>query len=64
MTYACPAWEFETENHLLKLERLQNRVLRTIDNFPRHTSVSDMHVVRLRLHKKIVQEASKSHPKS
>jgi hypothetical protein len=27
MTYACPAWEFATESHLLKLQRLQNRVL-------------------------------------
>jgi hypothetical protein len=30
MTYACPAWEFAAEIHLLKLQRLQNRVLRTI----------------------------------
>jgi hypothetical protein len=44
MTYACPAWEFAAEIHLLKLQRLQNRVLRTIGNFPRHTSVRDMHV--------------------
>jgi hypothetical protein len=44
MTYACPAWEFAAESHLLKLQRLQNKVLRTIGNFPRHTSVRDMHV--------------------
>jgi hypothetical protein len=44
MTYACPAWEFAAETHLLKLQRLQNKVLRTIGNFPRHTSVRDMHV--------------------
>jgi hypothetical protein len=43
MTYACLAWEFVAESHLLKLQLLQNRVLRTIGNFPRHTSVSDMH---------------------
>jgi hypothetical protein len=42
MTYACPAWEFAAECHLLKL-RLQNKVLRTIGNFPRRTSVRDMH---------------------
>jgi hypothetical protein len=30
MTYACPAWEFAAESHLLKLQRLQNKVLRTI----------------------------------
>jgi hypothetical protein len=44
MTYACPAWEFAAESHLLKLQRLQNKVLRTIGNFPRPTSVRDMHV--------------------
>jgi hypothetical protein len=44
MTYACPAWEFAAESHLLKLQRLQNRVLRTIGNFPRRTSVRDLHV--------------------
>jgi hypothetical protein len=30
MTYACLAWEFAAEYHLLKLQRLQNKVLRTI----------------------------------
>jgi hypothetical protein len=44
MAYACPAWEFAAESHLLKLLRLQNNVLRTIGNFPRRTSVRDMHV--------------------
>jgi hypothetical protein len=44
MTYACPAWEFAAESHLLKLQRLQNRVLRTIRNFPRRTSVRDLHL--------------------
>jgi hypothetical protein len=44
ITYACPAWEFEAESHLLKLQRLQNKVLRTIGSFPRRTSVCDMHV--------------------
>jgi hypothetical protein len=33
------------ESHLLKLQRLQNKVLRTIRSFPRRTSVHDMHVV-------------------
>jgi hypothetical protein len=27
LTYACPAWEFAAESHLLKLQRLQNKVL-------------------------------------
>jgi hypothetical protein len=44
MTYACPAREFAAESHLLKLQRLQNRVLRTIGNFPRLTSVRELHV--------------------
>jgi hypothetical protein len=44
MTYACPAWEFAAETHLLKLQRLQSRILRTIGNFPRNTSVRDMHL--------------------
>jgi hypothetical protein len=43
MTYACPAWEFVAECHLLKLQRLQNKVLLTVGNFPRRTSVRDMH---------------------
>jgi hypothetical protein len=37
MTYACAAWEFAAETHLLKLQRLQNKVLRTIGNLPRCT---------------------------
>jgi hypothetical protein len=44
MTYASPTWEFAAETHLLKLQRLQNRVLRTTGNLPSHTSVRDMHV--------------------
>jgi hypothetical protein len=44
MTYACPAWEFAADNYLLKLQRLQNKVLRTIGNFPRRTSIRDMHM--------------------
>jgi hypothetical protein len=44
MTYACPAWNFSAEIHLLNLQRLRNKVLRNIDNFPRRTSVRDMHV--------------------
>jgi hypothetical protein len=41
MTYACPACEFAVESHLLKLQRLQNRVLRTIG---KRTTVRDLHV--------------------
>jgi hypothetical protein len=43
MTCACPAWEFAADTHLLKLQCLQNKVLRTIDNFPRHTPVYELH---------------------
>jgi hypothetical protein len=43
MIYACPTWEFAAESHLLKLKRLQNRVFRTTGNFPRRTSIRDMH---------------------
>jgi hypothetical protein len=42
--YARPAWEFAADTHLLKLQRLQNKVLRTIGNLPRCTWVRDMHV--------------------
>jgi hypothetical protein len=45
MTYACPAWKFAAESQLLKLQRLQNLVLRTIGNFARRTSVRDLHVI-------------------
>jgi hypothetical protein len=44
MTYACPAWEFAADTHLFKLQRLQNKVLRTIGNFPRLTPVLEMHM--------------------
>jgi hypothetical protein len=44
MTYASPAWEFAADAHLIKLQRLQNKVLRTTGNFPRRTSVREMHM--------------------
>jgi hypothetical protein len=43
VTYACLAWEFAAECHLLKLQRLQNKVLRTIGKCPKRTSVWDKH---------------------
>jgi hypothetical protein len=42
MTYVCPAWEFAADP--LKLQRLQNKVLRTIGYFPRRKPVRDLHV--------------------
>jgi hypothetical protein len=44
MTYASPAWEFAADTHLMKLQRLQNKVLRTIGNYPRHTPVRNLHM--------------------
>jgi hypothetical protein len=44
MTYACAVLKFGTETYLLKLQRLQNKVLRTTSNLRRCTSVRDMHV--------------------
>jgi hypothetical protein len=44
MTYAWPAWEFAANNHLLKLQRLQKKLLRTTGNFSRRTSVRDLHM--------------------
>jgi hypothetical protein len=44
VTYASPVWESVAETHLIKLQRLQNKVLRTIGNFPRRTSVRELHM--------------------
>jgi hypothetical protein len=44
MTYACPAWEITPDTHLIKLQCLQNMVLRTTGNFPRRTLVCEMHM--------------------
>jgi hypothetical protein len=43
MTYASPTWEFVADTRLLKLQRLQNKVLHTTGNFPRHTPVREFH---------------------
>jgi hypothetical protein len=37
INYICPAWEFAVYTDLLKLQRLQNKVLRTTGKFPRCT---------------------------
>jgi ribosome-binding factor A len=39
MTYACPTWDFVADTHLIKLHRLQNKVLRTTGNFPRRSKI-------------------------
>jgi hypothetical protein len=43
MTYACPTWDFAEDTHLMKLQHLQNKVLRIIGNFPRRTPVRELH---------------------
>jgi hypothetical protein len=44
MTYACPTWESAADTHLMKLQRLQNKVLRTNGKFPRNIPIRDMHI--------------------
>jgi hypothetical protein len=44
MNYACPAWEFAADTHLMKLQRLENKVLRTIGIFPRNIPIRDKHI--------------------
>jgi hypothetical protein len=44
MTHACSTWEFAADTHLMKLQRLQNRVLRAIGNLDRRTPVRDLHL--------------------
>jgi hypothetical protein len=44
INYFCLAWEFAADTHLLKLQRLQNKVLRTIGKFPKHTPVREVHM--------------------
>jgi hypothetical protein len=43
LTYANPALESASDTHLLKLQRLQNKVLRTIGNFPTRRPVRELH---------------------
>jgi hypothetical protein len=44
ITYACPTWQFAADTHLMELQRLQNKALRTIGKFPRNTPIRDMHI--------------------
>jgi hypothetical protein len=61
MSYAFPTWEFVADNHLLKLQHLQNKVLRTLAIFQgRHWLSNFVHIC---LHNKIMQ-ATRSHAKS
>jgi hypothetical protein len=42
MTQACSIWEFAADNHLIKLQRPENKVHRTTGNFLRRTPVHKM----------------------
>jgi hypothetical protein len=44
MTYAFPTWEFAADTHLMKPQRLQNRVLSIIGNLDRRTTFRDLHL--------------------
>jgi hypothetical protein len=41
--YTSPAWELAADIYLLKLQRMQNKILLTIGNSPRFTLVRDLH---------------------
>jgi hypothetical protein len=62
ITYSCPAWELALETYLLKLQRLENKVLCNIGNFPRSaicTQLSVFHMCRI-----IYQNCSETKQKS
>jgi hypothetical protein len=42
ISYVCSTWEFAADNHLLKLQRLQNKVHQPIGNFPRRMQLRDL----------------------
>jgi hypothetical protein len=42
--HACAAWELAAESYLLKLQPLQNKVLRTTGNLSRSTPTRDLHM--------------------
>jgi hypothetical protein len=44
MTYASPNWDNVADTHLLKLQRLQSRVLHAIGNPDRFTPLRESHV--------------------
>jgi hypothetical protein len=44
MSYAYTAWKFAADNNLVKLQRLENKILRTTGNFTRRTPVRILHM--------------------
>jgi hypothetical protein len=43
MICVCPDWELAADTNLLKLQRIQNKILRTIGNFAQCTPVHHLH---------------------
>jgi hypothetical protein len=50
MTYACPAWEFAADTHILRMQSLKNKMLRIIRIFPRRRPTRESHVAFEILH--------------
>jgi hypothetical protein len=44
LSTVCCAWESAADTNLIKLQRLQNKVLRTIGNYPRRTPIHELHL--------------------
>jgi methionine aminopeptidase len=44
MTYGCPAWEFVTDTHLMKLQLLQNNALYATGKSKENSLIQDMHM--------------------
>jgi hypothetical protein len=44
MTYDCPAWKSAADIQILKLQRLQDKILRAIGNFPWRMPIMDLYM--------------------
>jgi hypothetical protein len=69
MIKVCLACEFTVHTRLCKLQRLQNKVLRTVGNFPSLTPVHELkkvlkNTLHILLQNKIMRAGSRSHTKS
>jgi hypothetical protein len=75
MTYACSAWELAADTYFLKLQRLQNKVLRTTGNRPRCTPVRYLHaafnlpyvyayITKLCMQQEVIQNHENEHVRS
>jgi hypothetical protein len=64
-THACPTWEYAADGHHLKLQRLENRVIRSAGNLDRCTSVREVQVAFLTcVTIQIMQDTGRSNAKS